>query len=64
MVQIELVRFAKLALKVSEAVLPKFSKRQFIQPQLLAVLCAMRAGSAAKPRSDSANSWTCGPPSN
>jgi hypothetical protein len=36
----------RLALEVSEAVLPrqrtKFSKRQFSQPQLLAVLCLMR----------------------
>jgi hypothetical protein len=37
---------ARLALDVSQAVLPsqrtKFSKRQFTQPQLLAVLCLMR----------------------
>jgi hypothetical protein len=35
-----------LALGVSQSVLPaqrtKFSKRQFTQPQLLAVLCLMR----------------------
>jgi len=40
------VRFARLALEVSQAVLPpqrtKFSKRVFTQPQLLAVLCLMR----------------------
>jgi hypothetical protein len=40
------VRFARLALEVSQAVLPaqrtKFIKRQFTQPQLLAVLCLMR----------------------
>jgi IS5 family transposase len=46
MAEIGLVRFARLALEVSEAVLPaqrtKFSKRQFTQPQLLAVLCLMR----------------------
>jgi hypothetical protein len=39
MAEIGLVRFARLALEVSEAVLPrqrtKFSKRQFTQPQLL-----------------------------
>ena len=46
MAEIGLVRFARLALEVSEAVLPrqrtKFSKRQLTQPQLLAVLCLMR----------------------
>jgi hypothetical protein len=46
MAEIGLVRFARLALEVSQAVLPaqrtKFSKRQFSQPQLLAVLCLMR----------------------
>jgi hypothetical protein len=46
MAEIGLVRFARLALQVSRAVLPaqrtKFSKRQFAQPQLLAVLCLMR----------------------
>src|ERR1700691_6011131 len=46
MAEIGLVRFARLALEVSRAVLPaqrtKFSKRQFMQPQLLAVLCLMR----------------------
>src|ERR1700734_2171761 len=46
MAEIGLVRFARLALDVSEAVLSrhrtKFSKRQFTQPQLLAVLCLMR----------------------
>lgn len=46
MAEIGLVRFARLTLEVSEAVLPaqqtKFSKRQFSQPQLLAVLCLMR----------------------
>lgn len=46
MAEIGLVRFARLALEVGEAVLPqqrtKFSKRQFSQPQLLAVLCLMR----------------------
>jgi hypothetical protein len=46
MAEVGLVRFAGLALQVSETVLPaqrtKFSKRQFRQPQLLAVLCLMR----------------------
>ena len=40
------MRFARLALEVSQVVLPpqrtKFSKRVFAQPQLLAVLCLMR----------------------
>jgi hypothetical protein len=46
MAEIGLVRFARLALQVSQAVLPaqrtKFRKRQFTQPQLLSVLCLMR----------------------
>jgi hypothetical protein len=46
MAEVGLVRFGRLALEVSQAVLPaqrtKFSKRQFTQPQLLAVLCLMR----------------------
>lgn len=46
MAEIGLVRFARLALEVSQAVLPshrtKFSKHLFTQPQLLAVLCLMR----------------------
>ena len=46
MAEMGLVRFAGLALEVGQAVLPaqrsKFSKRQFTQPQLLAVLCLMR----------------------
>jgi len=46
MAEIGLVKFAKLALEVSRVVLPaqrtKYSKRQFQQPQLLAVLCLMR----------------------
>ena len=46
MAEVGLVRFARLALKIGQAVLPaqrtKFSKRQFAQPQLLAVLCLMR----------------------
>jgi hypothetical protein len=46
MAEVGLVRLARLALQVSGAVLPaqrtKFSKRQFTQPQLLAVLGLMR----------------------
>jgi IS5 family transposase len=46
MAEVGLVRFARLALEVSQVVLPpqrtKFSKRVFAQPQLLAVLCLMR----------------------
>ena len=46
MAEVGLVRFARLALGVSWAVLPaqrtKYSKRLFAQPQLLAVLCLMR----------------------
>src|SRR5207237_626883 len=41
-----LLPFARIALQVSRAVLPRyrsrFSKRQFTQPQLLAILCLMR----------------------
>jgi hypothetical protein len=46
MSEVGLVRFARVALEVAEAVLPyyrtKFSKRTFTQPQLLAILCLMR----------------------
>jgi hypothetical protein len=46
MSEVGLVRFARVALGVGEAVLPyyrsKFSKRTFTQPQLLAILCPMR----------------------
>jgi hypothetical protein len=46
MVEVGLVRLARIALEVAEAVLPdyrtKFSKHTFTQPQLLAVLCLMR----------------------
>jgi len=45
-VDIGLVKFATLAVRIGQAALPayprKFSKRQFTQPQLLAVLCLMR----------------------
>src|ERR1700747_2193539 len=41
-----LLPFAHIALQVSKAVLPRyrsrFSKHQFTQPQLLAILCLMR----------------------
>ena len=46
MAEIGVVKFAGVALRVGQAVLPayrsKFSKRQFTQPQLLAILCLMR----------------------
>ena len=46
MAEIGLVPFARLALKVATAVLSRyrtrFSKHQFTQPQLLAILCLMR----------------------
>jgi Transposase DDE domain/Transposase domain (DUF772) len=46
MAEIGLVTFVRVALAVGQAALPayrsKFSKRQFTQPQLLAVLCLMR----------------------
>ena len=46
MAEVRLLPFARIALQVSRAVLPRyrsrFSKRQFTQPQLLAILCLMR----------------------
>jgi hypothetical protein len=46
MAEIGLLPFARIALQVAEAVLPRyrsrFSKHQFNQPQLLAILCLMR----------------------
>ena len=46
MAEIGLLAFARIALEVSRAVLPpyrtRFSKHQFTQPQLLALLCLMR----------------------
>src|SRR6202790_220742 len=46
MAEVGLLPFARIALQVGRAVLPRyrsrFSKRQFTQPQLLAVLCLMR----------------------
>jgi hypothetical protein len=46
MAEVGLLPFARVALQVSRAVLPpyrtRFSKHQFTQPQLLAVLCLMR----------------------
>ena len=46
MAEVGLVQLAKTALKVTRAVLPaqrsRFSKKQFNQPQLLALLCVMR----------------------
>jgi IS5 family transposase len=46
MAEVGLVKLAATALKVTKAVLPerrsRFSKKQFSQPQLLALLCVMR----------------------
>ena len=46
MAEVGLLPFARIALQVCKAVLPRyrsrFSKHQFNQPQLLAVLCLMR----------------------
>src|SRR5580704_5693039 len=46
MAEVGLLPFARVALQVARRVLPpyrsRFSKRQFTQPQLLAVLCLMR----------------------
>jgi hypothetical protein len=46
MAEVALLPFARLALQVARVMLPRdrsrFSKRQFTQPQLLAILCLMR----------------------
>src|SRR5207245_895327 len=46
MAEVGLLPFARIALQVSRVVLPRyrsrFSKHQFTQPQLLAILCRMR----------------------
>jgi hypothetical protein len=46
MAEVGLLPFARIALQVSRAVLPRyrsrFTKHQFTQPQLLAILCLMR----------------------
>ena len=46
MAEVGLLPFARVALQVAERVLPpyrsRFSKHQFTQPQLLAILCLMR----------------------
>src|SRR5688572_32017338 len=46
MAEVGLVKFATVALRVGQAVLPayrsKFSKHRFQQPQLIAILCLMR----------------------
>jgi len=46
MPEIGLLPFARVAMQVATAVLPtyrsRFSKHQFTQPQLLAILCLMR----------------------
>src|SRR5580698_6654825 len=47
MAEVGLLPFARVALQVAARILPpyrsRFSKHQFTQPQLLAVLCLMRA---------------------
>ena len=46
MAEVGLVRFGQVALDVAQATVPRyrttFSKHQFTQPQLLAILCLMR----------------------
>jgi hypothetical protein len=46
MAEVGLLPFARIALRVSKAVLPRYrsrsSEHQFTQPQLLAILCLMR----------------------
>ncbi len=46
MAEVGLLPFARVALQVATQVLPpyrsRFSKHQFTQPQLLAMLCLMR----------------------
>ena len=46
MAEVGLVRFAQVALDVAQAIVSRyrtsFSKHQFTQPQLLAILCLMR----------------------
>jgi hypothetical protein len=46
MAEVGLLSFARIALQVAKAVLPRFrsrfSKYQFAQPQVLAILCLMR----------------------
>ena len=53
MAEIGLVRFARVALEVAEAILPdyptKFSKHTFTQPQLLAILCLIYATRSGPP---------------
>ena len=52
MAEVGLLPFARVALQVSKAMFPRyrsrFSKHQFTQPQLLAILCLMRY-----------EDWTC-----
>jgi hypothetical protein len=55
MAAVGLVSFARIALRAGQTALPayrsKFSKRRFPQPQRLAILCLMRLGPFAKPKS-------------
>ena len=48
MAEVGLVRFGEVALDVAQTTVPRyrttFSKHQFTQPQLLAILCLMRYG--------------------
>jgi hypothetical protein len=66
MAEVGLVEFATVALRVGQAALPahrsKFSKRQFSQPQMLAILCLMRYGTghSEKPKSAWLNTAICG----
>lgn len=57
MAEVGLVRFAKVAMEIAQAILPayrtKFSKHTFTQPQLLAVscvLCVTRTGLCVRRR--------------
>jgi len=55
MAEVGLLPFARIALQVAKAVLPRyrsrFSKHQFTQPQLLAILCLMRYEDLSRGRS-------------
>ncbi len=66
MAEVGLLPFARIALQVAKAVLPRyrsrFSKHQFTQPKLLAVLCLMRYedGAFREAEGGSANTANCG----
>jgi len=67
MAEVGLLPFARVALEVATQVLPpyrtRFSKHQFTQPQLLAVLCLMRYEdwTFAKPRRACESTKSCAP---